>query len=218
MDFFSGLMNVFSNLETCMDTMIFNHGVITYFLISAVIFCQTAFLITSFLPGDSLLFAVGALAGVGSLEWYILIPLLVTAAFLGNTCNYWLGYFIEEKAFHDKKRGILSKKNLRRAHQFYVKYGPLTIMASQFVIFIRTFAPFVAGIARMNFRVFSIYNLIGAMLWVPAFTLLGMFLCRIPFLKENSLLAITVFFAFSVIFLPLIIVLLKKIKKVEKAG
>jgi membrane-associated protein len=96
---------------------------------------------------------------------------------------------------------------------FYEKYGPLTIMVSQFVIFIRTFAPFIAGIARMNFKEFSIYNLIGALLWVPAFILLGMLLCRIQFLKENSLLAITVFFTISIIFLPLIMILFRKLKK-----
>ncbi len=218
MDLFSSLINIFSNLESNMDILIFNHGVLTYFLLASIIFCQTAFLVASFLPGDSLLFAVGALAGAGSLEWYILMPVLVAAAFLGNTCNYWLGYFIEEKAFHDQKKGIFNKNNLRRAHQFYEKYGPVTIMVSQFIIFVRTFAPFIAGIARMNFRTFSFYNLAGALLWVPAFTLLGMLLCRIPVLRENSLLSITIFFVISLVFLPLFIVLFKKLRKTEKAG
>jgi membrane-associated protein len=216
MDIFTIIINGFSTLENSMDILIFNHGILTYFLLCLVIFCQTAFIFMSFLPGDSILFATGALAATGSFEWYILIPLLIIAAFLGNICDYWIGYFLEERAFHEKKKGIFNINNLRKAHQFYEKFGGFTIVFSQFVVFIRAFAPFIAGIARMNFRKFLIFNLIGAILWVSAFVVMGMLLGEIPFLKDNLLLSITMLFVFSIIFLPVLAVIIKKIGKVQK--
>lgn len=216
MDFLTMVINSFSNLESSMDILIFNHGILTYFLLCLVIFCQTAFIFMSFLPGDSILFATGALAATGSFDWYILIPLLILAAFLGNICDYWIGYFLEEKAFHEKKKGIFNINNLRKAHQFYEKFGGFTVVFSQFVVFVRAFAPFIAGIARMNFRKFLIFNLIGALLWVSAFVVMGMLLGEIPFLKENLLLSITMLFVFSIIFLPILALIIKKIGKPQK--
>jgi membrane-associated protein len=210
------IINSFSNLENSMDILIFNHGILTYFLLCLVIFCQTGFIFMSFLPGDSILFATGALAATGSFEWYILIPLLIAAAFLGNICDYWIGYFLEEKAFHEKKKGIFNISNLRKAHQFYEKFGGFTIVFSQFVVFVRAFAPFIAGIARMNFRKFLIFNLIGALLWVSAFVIMGMLLGEIPFLKENLLLSITMLFVFSIIFIPVLALIIRKLGKTQK--
>lgn len=218
MDIFTIVINGFSNLESGMDILIFNHGVLTYLFLFLFIFCQTAFIFLSFLPGDSILFATGALAATGSFEWYILIPILIIAAFLGNICDYWIGYFIEERAFHEKKKGIFNINNLIKAHKFYEKYGSITIIFSQFIVFIRAFAPFIAGIARMNFRKFLIFNITGAILWVSSFVTMGMLLGEIPFLKDNLLLSITIFFIFSIIFLPLLVIIIKKFGKVEKAG
>jgi len=218
MDIITIVANCFSDIESSIDIIIFNHGILTYFLLCMVIFCQTAFLFMSFLPGDSILFATGALAASGSFEWYILIPILIAAAFLGNICDYWVGYYIEERAFHEKKKGIFNIKNLIKAHQFYEKYGAITIIFSQFLIFVRAFAPFIAGIARMNFRKFLIFNLIGAILWVSAFVVMGMLLGEIPFLKENLLFSISMVIIFSIIFLPILLIIIKKIGKVEKTG
>ncbi len=218
MDIFAVIIDFFSNLETEMDFLIFNHGILTYFLLFLVIFCLTAFIFATFIPGDSILFATGALVSGGSLDWYILIPVLIAAAFLGNTCNYWIGYFIEERAFHSSKSKIFNKGNLLKAHRFYEKYGRLTIIISQFVPFVRSFAPFVAGIARMNFKDFLFNNLIGGILWVSTFCVAGILLGNIPFLRENSLFFISILFVFSLILFPVIVLILRKLKKSAKSG
>ena len=158
MEIFSSLLDTFAYFETHMDALFLNHGRLTLWILALVIFSETAFVVTPFLPGDSLLLATGALAATGSMEFHILIIALTAAAFLGNVCNYWIGYFIGKKAFHNPKSKIFNEENLQKTHQFYEKYGGLTIILSRFLPFIRAFAPFVAGIARMDFRLFMIRN------------------------------------------------------------
>ena len=169
MEIFSSLLDTFAYFETHMDALFLNHGRLTLWILALVIFSETAFVVTPFLPGDSLLLATGALAATGSMEFHILIIALTAAAFLGNVCNYWIGYFIGKKAFHNPKSKIFNEENLQKTHQFYEKYGGLTIILSRFLPFIRAFAPFVAGIARMDFRLFMITNFIGGFAWVLTF-------------------------------------------------
>ncbi len=212
MEILTNLLDYFSYLETHMDTLFFNHGKMTYFILFLVIFSETAFVVTPFLPGDSLLLATGALAASGSLDIMSLLLILTLAAFLGNICNYWIGYSIGKKAFHNEESKVFNQQNLLKAHRFYEKYGGLTIIGSRFIPFVRAFAPFVSGIAKMDFFHFLIYNFLGGFLWVFIFCIAGMFFGRIQFLQENTLFTITVLFIITLIFLPFIPVIWKIVK------
>lgn len=184
MEFLQQVLNVFLHLDEYLGQIIQQYGVWSYLILFLIIFCETGLVFTPFLPGDSLLFAAGAFAAMGWLELWILIPLLSIAAILGDTVNYWIGHWFGEKLFDGRIR-FLKKEHLDRTHRFYEKYGGKTIILARFVPIVRTFAPFVAGIGAMNYQRFITYNVVGGILWVCIFTLLGYFFGTIPFVQEN---------------------------------
>lgn len=185
MEFLQFCINVFLHLDKHLDTIITNYGTWTYLILFTIVFCETGFVITPFLPGDSLLFAVGALAATGSaLSLPLAIALLCVAAILGDTVNYWIGNYMGPKVFSQKMR-LIKKEHLDKTHQFFEKYGGKTIILARFVPIIRTFAPFVAGAGSMTYGKFILYNIIGGIAWVTLLSLAGFFFGNIPFVKKN---------------------------------
>jgi membrane-associated protein len=180
------------------------HGPWVYAILFATVFAETGFVVTPFLPGDSLLFVVGMLAGTGVLKIYIAAPLLLAAAILGNTCNYHIGKWLGPKVFRkDGKEGILgkalSRKHLERAHVFFEKHGGRAVMLGQFVPIVRTFCPFIAGAGAMTYSKFILFNVLGALLWVSVCCGAGMALGKIEFVKDNFELAMLGVVAVSLI-------------------
>jgi membrane-associated protein len=158
-----------------------------YLVLFLVVFCETGLVVTPFLPGDSLLFAVGALASIeGSpLSVPVLIALLIVAAVLGDAVNYAIGHWLGPAVFTSERSRLLDPKHLQRTHEFYVRHGRKTIFLARFVPIVRTFAPFVAGIGRMEYPVFAMWNVSGGIVWVASLTLAGFFFGQIPLVKDN---------------------------------
>jgi membrane-associated protein len=173
------------HLDRHLATLLQHHGAWVYLLLFVIIFCETGLVVTPFLPGDSLLFIAGALAAGGGIEMHVLAPLLVAAAVLGNTVNYSIGRFIGPKVFHWEESRFFNRRALERAHAFYEKHGGKTIVVTRFVPILRTFAPFVAGIARMTYLNFTAYNLAGAFAWVLSLLYAGYWFGNVPFVKQN---------------------------------
>jgi membrane-associated protein len=173
------------HLDVHLSVIIQNFGSWTYLLLFGIIFAETGFVITPFLPGDSLLFAVGAFAAKGDLSVTLLFFLLTAAAIIGDSVNYAIGSFLGPQVFHKKNARFLKKEYLDKTHQFYEKYGAKTIVIARFVPIVRTFAPFVAGVARMSYLKFLTYNIVGALLWVTLLVFAGYFFGNIPIIKEN---------------------------------
>lgn len=171
--------------ERHLEVFIANYGAWIYALLFAIIFCETGLVVTPFLPGDSLLFAVGTLAARGLMDWKILVPLLLVAAIVGDGVNYAIGKWIGPKVFTLKSRWFFKQEHLQKAHAFYEKYGGRAIILARFVPIVRTFAPFVAGVGTMNYRKFLIYNVTGAILWVGLFLGAGFFFGMMPFVQKN---------------------------------
>jgi len=174
-------------------------GVWTYIVLFLVIFAETGLVIAPFFPGDSLLFAIGALASAGMLNLVALLLLLMAAAILGDTVNYWIGYLIGPRVFHEGNSRFFNKKHLEKTHAFYEKYGGKTIVIARFLPIIRTFAPFVAGIGRMSYLKFVVYNIAGGVLWVLLFVLAGYFFGNLPRVKENFALVILAIIVLSLL-------------------
>ena len=173
------------HLDRHLATLLQQHGAWVYLLLFAIIFCETGLVVTPFLPGDSLLFIAGALAAGGKIDVHLLALLLVAAAVLGNTVNYSIGRFIGPKVFHWEESRFFNRRALDRAHAFYEKHGGKTIVITRFVPILRTFAPFVAGIARMTYLNFTAYNLAGALAWVLSLLYAGYWFGNVPFVKQN---------------------------------
>ena len=180
-------------------SVIRSYQVWIYLALFVIIFCETGLVITPFLPGDSLLFAAGAFAGMGLFNVTILCLLLSAAAILGDTVNYWLGNIIGPKIFHKETVRLLNKKHLQQAHRFYEKYGGITIVVARFMPLIRTFAPFVAGIGKMTYWKFLMYNVVGGIVWVASFTLLGFFFGGLEYVRNNFMLVIIAIVVISVL-------------------
>lgn len=198
MDFMAGIINFIIHIDSHLAAIIVKYGVATYGILFFIIFAETGFVFTPFLPGDSLLFAAGAFAALGSLNIYSLILLLCTAAVLGDTVNYWIGHFFGEK-FIANPRVPINKEHIEKTEAFFKKHGGKTIILARFVPIVRTFAPFVAGVGKMHYGKFISFNFIGGIAWVLLFTLAGFFFGNIPSVKDNFTVVIFVIIGISVL-------------------
>ena len=198
MDLLRSFIDVFLHLDVHLSEIISDYGVWTHLILFLIVFAETGLVVTPFLPGDSLLFAAGTFAALGSLDLWLLIVLLVAAAILGDTVNYWVGAWIGPRAFSGNMR-FLRKDYLDRTHAFYEKHGGKTIILARFVPIIRTFAPFVAGVGAMSYPKFIMYNVAGAILWVGLFVPAGYFFGNIPAVRKNFTLVILAIIALSVL-------------------
>lgn len=178
------------HLDKHLATLVQSYGVWIYAILFAVIFSETGFVVTPFLPGDSLLFVAGALAAVGGMDIGLLVLVLTLAAVLGNTLNYAIGRYFGPKVFHWEGSRFFNKAALVKTHAFYEKHGGKTLVISRFLPLFRTFAPFVAGIGAMTYTRFSFFNLVGALAWVLSLTFAGFWFGNLPWIKQNLTLVI----------------------------
>jgi membrane-associated protein len=191
-------IDIFIHLDKYLTTIIQSYGTWTYLILFAIIFCETGLVVLPFLPGDSLIFAAGTLAALGALDIKWLIILMCIAAVAGDTVNYWIGWWVGPKIFQKENVRFLNKKHLMEAHAFYEKYGGITIILARFMPFVRTFAPFVAGIGTMSYWRFMSYNVIGGILWINIFGWLGYYFGNMPYIKKNFSLVILAIVIISV--------------------
>lgn len=187
---FADFIDFFLHAERHLEWFIKNYDVWIYALLFAIIFCETGLIVTPFLPGDSLLFAVGALAGKQLIQFEIVTPLLLVAAILGDAVNYSIGKWMGPKVFQYESSRFLNKAHLMKAHEFYEKYGGRAIILARFVPIVRTFAPFVAGVGSMTYSKFALYNVTGAILWVGIFLGGGYYFGGLEVVQKNMKLVI----------------------------
>jgi membrane-associated protein len=199
MEIIHWFVNFFLHLDVHLREVVQQYGLWTYMILFLIIFCETGLVVTPILPGDSLLFAAGALAAVGELNVWFLAALLAIAAIAGDTVNYWIGHLVGPKVFHYEKSRFFKKEYLDRTHIFYEKYGGKTIIIARFIPIIRTFAPFVAGIGAMSYGKFLAYNVIGGIAWIAVFVLGGYYFGNLPAVKHNFTLVI-----FAIIFISIL--------------
>lgn len=185
MDILLSAWDLLVHLDQHLAALLHQYGAWIYLILFAIIFSETGFVVTPFLPGDSLLFVAGALAATGGMDVHLLALLLVVAAVLGNTVNYSIGYVIGPRVFHWESSRFFNRKALDRAHAFYEKHGGVTIIITRFVPILRTFAPFVAGIARMTYLRFTVYNVAGGLAWVLSLLYAGYWFGNVPIVKQN---------------------------------
>ena len=198
MEIISNLVDFILHLDVHLNAIIQNFGIWTYLILFLIIFLETGIVVTPFLPGDSLLFAAGSFAALGSLNPIALFLILTAAAILGDTLNYWIGHYIGPRAFSGNVR-FLKKEYLDRTHGFYEKHGGKTIILARFIPIIRTFAPFVAGIGAMTYSSFFFYNVIGAVAWVGLFVFGGYFFGNLQFVRDNFTIVIMAIIIISVL-------------------
>src|SRR5690554_5256758 len=189
------LIDIFLHVDEHLAALVIDYGIWVYALLFLIIFCETGLVVTPFLPGDSLLFACGALAagkagGEGGLSMFILVPLLISAAIIGDAVNYSIGHRVGPGYLAKGKVRFIKKEHLEKTHSFYEKYGGKTIIIARFVPIVRTFAPFVAGIGKMEYRRFALFNIIGAVVWVLICAYAGFFFGNIPIVQEHFELVI----------------------------
>lgn len=196
MELLKTFLDFFLHLDEQLAQIISTYGTWTYGILFTIIFVETGLVVMPFLPGDSLLFAAGTFAALGSLNVWFLIGLLIVAAITGDAVNYSIGHYLGERAYNIK---WIKKEYLEKTHAFFEKHGGKAIFLARFVPIVRTFAPFVAGIGRMSYGYFATYNVVGGIVWVVVFTLLGFFFGNIPFVKKNFELVIIVIILLSVV-------------------
>jgi membrane-associated protein len=185
MEIVTVLIDFILHVDKYLEAFVANYGAWVYALLFAIIFVETGVVVMPFLPGDSLLFVVGALCGVGLMSYPLSVLLLTAAAVLGNQSNYTIGRHFGPRVFQWEDSRFFNKRAFEQAHAFYEKYGGITIVAARFMPFLRTFAPFVAGVAQMTRRKFSFYDVTGGMLWVGGIITAGYFFGSIPWVKQN---------------------------------
>ena len=212
MQLFQSLINFILHIDKYLLQIVNQYGMASYAILFAIIFMETGLVVTPFLPGDSLLFAAGALSAQGAFSIWGLLILLVVAAFLGDTVNYWIGRFIGPKAFNSQSK-FLKKEYLEKAQAFYEKHGGKAIVLARFVPIVRTFAPFVAGIGKMHYTTFLSYNLIGGIAWVLSFTLMGFFFGNLPIIRDNFHYSV-----FAIVGLSLVPMIVEVIKSRQEAN
>ena len=205
MDFIQFIIDFILHIDVHLAELIAQYGIWVYAILFLIIFCETGLVVTPFLPGDSLLFVAGALGSLptNNINVHIMALVLILAAILGDSSNYLIGRFFGEKLFSNQNSKIFKQSYLEKTHEFYKKYGGKTIILARFVPIVRTFAPFVAGMGKMNYYYFMMYNLVGGALWVAVFCYAGYFFGDLPFVQENLKLLIVAIIFISV--LPAII-------------
>ncbi|MBE0671477.1 MAG: DedA family protein [Anaerolineales bacterium] len=207
------VIDIFLHLDEHLQTIIGQYGLWTYGILFLVIFVETGLVVMPFLPGDSLLFAAGTFAALGSLNIWLLIGLLIAAAFLGDTANYSIGHYLGARAYNIR---WIKKEYLDKTHAFFEKHGGKAIFLARFVPIVRTFAPFVAGIGKMTYGYFITYNIVGGVTWVLLFTLAGYLFGNIPFVKQNFEYVIIVIILVSI--LPMVFEWIKARREAKLAG
>ncbi len=198
MEIITGIISFVLHIDKHLGEIIGNYGTLSYLILFLIIFAETGLVFVPFLPGDSLLFAAGAFAALGSFNIFLVLGLLWLAAFLGDTVNYWIGHFFGQKIIDNPHIPFINQKHIDETQEFYKKHGGKTIFLARFVPIVRTFAPFVAGVGKMDYKKFLEYNMTGGFVWVFGFTLLGFFFGNIPFVKENFSLVVLAIIALSV--------------------
>ncbi len=208
-------MDFILHIDKHIAEFVATYGTGTYAIIFLIIFCETGLIVAPFLPGDSLLFAAGSLAALGSLNPHLLFLLITIAAIIGDFVNYSIGKFSGDKILAKNSR-FIKKENIEKTNKFYEKHGGKTIILARFIPIVRTFAPFVAGTAKMNYRNFLVYNVVGAILWAGIFVYAGYYFGNIPIVKNNFKFVVIGIIVISV--LPILIELSKSIfrKKAEQ--
>lgn len=199
MDLLLTFIDIFIHLDRHLIWLIQHFGVWVYLIVFIIVFCETGLVVTPFLPGDSLLFGLGALAAIGDLNVAWLFVLLSIAAIAGDTVNYFIGKYVGPKVFHQDTNRFLKREYLEKTRRFYEKYGGKTIVIARFVPIIRTFAPFVAGIGAMTYSKFIIYNVLGGIAWVAVFIFGGYYFGNLPVVKNNFTLVIMAIIIISVL-------------------
>ncbi|HEX5818607.1 MAG TPA: DedA family protein [Gemmatimonadales bacterium] len=202
MEVIQQLVDFILHIDVHLAELIARYGTGTLVLLFLIVFAETGLVVTPFLPGDSLLFAAGAFAARGALDIGLLVPVLLVAAILGDTVNYWIGHKIGRRAFSGRIP-FIKQEYLQRTESFYEKHGGKTIILARFVPIIRTFAPFVAGIGTMTYSRFFTYNVVGAVLWVVLFTVGGYFFGNLPVVQRNFKLVILAIIVVSV--MPIVV-------------
>lgn len=192
MEIVTYLLDVAMHLDSHLLTLTQQYGMWIYAILFLIIFSETGLVIFPFLPGDSLLFVAGALCGIGALDLYALLPLLILAALAGDNTNYWTGRLLGRKLVKIGNSRFLKHEHLDKTHAFYKKHGGKTIIFARFLPILRTFAPFVAGIGRMHYRLFVLFSMAGGVIWINFFVLGGYFLGNIPVIKNNLTLLVMV--------------------------
>lgn len=208
MELLTLFIDVVLHLDTHLLALTQEYGMWVYGILFLIIFCETGLVITPFLPGDSLLFVAGALCGMGSLELGLLAPLLILASFLGDNTNYWIGRLMGVRLVKFANGRLLKQEHLEKTHAFYEKHGGKTILFARFLPIVRTFAPFVAGIGMMRYRLFVLFSAVGSVVWVTFFTVGGYFFGNIPIIKENLTVMVLVIVFISI--LPALIQLIRR--------
>jgi len=216
MELLAPLIDVVLHLDHHLSEIIQQYGVWTYLILFLIVFCETGLVVTPFLPGDSLLFAVGTFAALGTLDLGLVMLLLSVAAVLGDTVNYAIGYRVGPRVFRQEGVRFLNRKHLERTHDFYERYGAKTIVIARFVPIVRTFAPFVAGIGRMLYRRFLFYNVLGGVGWIVILVLAGYLFGNIPVVRRNFSLVIFAIIILSI--LPGIIEVVRQRARTAGAG
>ncbi|MCI0389129.1 MAG: DedA family protein [Acidobacteria bacterium] len=199
MELIKDFIDFILHLDTHLVELVSRYGTFSYAILFAIIFCETGLVVTPFLPGDSLLFAVGALSAKGALNVYTVALLLMLAAIIGDSTNYWIGYFAGPKVFRSESSRWLNRKHLERTSQFYERYGVKTVVIARFMPIVRTFAPFVAGIGRMYYPRFLFFSVLGSILWIGLFVTAGYLFGNIPVVKRNFTLVILVIIFLSIL-------------------
>lgn len=197
MELLTTFVDLMLHLDTHLAALVVQYGAWVYAILFAIVFCETGLVVTPFLPGDSLLFVAGALAAAGGMQIGLLIVLLVIAAVLGDAVNYGVGAWFGPKVFRWEGSRFFNRSAFDRTHAFYERHGGKTVIIARFMPLIRTFAPFVAGVARMRYARFAMFNVSGALLWVVSLTLAGYWFGNLPWVKQNLTLVILAIIAIS---------------------
>ncbi len=213
MDIIFQLFDFILHIDKHLAEIMQEYGTLTYAILFLIVFCETGLVVTPFLPGDSLLFAAGALAPIGNLNVFLLAVLLFIAAVIGDSVNYSIGKFIGPKVFEKKNSKIFKAEYLLKTQKFYDKYGSKTIVIARFVPIVRTFAPFLAGVGNMDYKKFIFYNVFGAFLWITLFVFAGYLFGGLPIIKKNFTLVI-----FAIIFISILPAVIEYIKAKKESS